>query len=91
MIFIRLVDGGKNDDSRFNNAFNGVPDDKWSVFSNSNELPQKLYDDENPINIKDTDTDLDSDSLSNAIILSTSLLYKMLTILLSLLFTMAHV
>jgi len=77
MIFIRLVEGGKNNDSRFDTAFKDVPNDKWSLFSNANELPQKLYDDEDPIN---------DDSVNNANILSISFFYNILPILLTLFF-----
>jgi hypothetical protein len=87
MIFIRLVDGGKNDDNRFKNAFKNIPDDKWSIFSDSNELPHKLYDDEDPIN--EDDIDYDSTSFNNAIILSTC--YNILPIISFLLFTIAYV
>jgi hypothetical protein len=75
MIFIRLVDGGKNDDNRFETAFKDVPNDKWSSFSNANELPMKLYNDEDPINVNDQ-----SDIMNNAIILSMSLFYYILTL-----------
>jgi hypothetical protein len=75
MIFIRLVDGGKNDDNRFETAFKDVPNDKWSSFSNANELPVKLYNDEDPINVDDQ-----SDIMNNAIILSMSLFYYILTL-----------
>jgi hypothetical protein len=84
MIFIRLVDDGKNDDSRFAIAFRDVPNDKWSLFSNANELPQKLYHDEDPINQNDND---DPDSMNN----SMSLFYNILPILLTLFFTMIYV
>jgi hypothetical protein len=82
MIFIRLVDGGKNDDNRFETAFRDVPNDKWSSFSDANELPQKLYDDEDPINLVDQ-----SDIMNNAIM---SLSYNILSILLTLVFTMIY-
>jgi len=83
MIFIRLVDGGKNDDNRFETAFKDVPNDKWSSFSDANELPQKLYDDEDPINLVDQ-----SDIMNNAIM---SLSYNILSIFLTLVFTMIHI
>jgi len=86
MIFIRLVDGGKNDDNRFETAFKDVPNDKWSSFSDANELPQKLYDDEDPINLVD-----ESDIVNNAIILSMSLFYNILSIFLTLVVTMIYV
>jgi hypothetical protein len=70
MIFIRLVDGGINDDNRFEIAFKNIPNDKWKTFSNANELPQKLYEEIN----------------NNAITLSFSLFYKILPILLSLVY-----
>jgi len=61
MIFIRRVEGGNNDDTRFEEAFKDIPDDKWNTFSDSNELPQKLYDDE-------------YDNLNHGIVLSISII-----------------
>jgi len=91
MIFIRRVEGGKNDNNRFEMAFKDVPNDKWSSFSDANELPEKLYDDEDPINQNNKDDDDDFDSLNHAVILSMSLLYYILPILLTLFFTMIYV
>jgi hypothetical protein len=92
MIFIRRVEGGKNDNNRFEMAFKDVPNDKWSSFSDANELPEKLYDDEDPINQNNKDDDDDDfDSLNHAVILSMSLLYYILPILLTLFFTMIYV
>ncbi|UJR21916.1 hypothetical protein I4U23_024986 [Adineta vaga] len=41
MIFIRLVDGGRNDPNRFENAFKNIPNDKWSTFFDAKDLPRK--------------------------------------------------
>jgi hypothetical protein len=87
MIFIRLVEGGSNEDSRFKIAFKDVCDDKWSVFSNANELPRKLYTDEDPINSNDN---VDLTNLNNAIILPTSLYYNILSMLFTLLFRLTY-
>ena len=62
MIFIRLVEGGKNDNNRFETAFKDIPNNKWNLFSNANELPHKLYNNEDPINRNDLDDDFDFDS-----------------------------
>jgi hypothetical protein len=85
MIFIRLVSGGKNDDNRFETAFKDVPKDKWGSFSNADELPQKLYDDDDPINKNPINiNDEDFDSMNQANSLSISLVYNILPILLTL-------
>jgi hypothetical protein len=79
MIFIRLVEGGINTDIRFETAFKDIPNDKWTVFSNANELPQKLYEDVDTVN---EDDDIDDTVIpDNANILSMSLLYTILPML----------
>ena len=50
------------------------------------ELPHKLYTDEDPINKKDINDDFDRNNLNNAIILPTSVFYNIL-----LLFTITYV
>lgn len=45
MIFIRLVNGGNNDQDRFEIAFQNISKKKWKLFSNANELPRKLFSD----------------------------------------------
>ena len=54
MIFIRLVQGGRNEQSRFTVAFKDVPVDQWSTFTNAYDLPRKLYND--PDNGSNIDT-----------------------------------
>jgi len=85
MIFIRIVEGGKNDDSRFNAAFKDVSNDKWRTFFNANELPQKLFKDDDLINENDTDDD-DDDSTNKAMVLSISFYYHLLTLILTVLY-----
>jgi hypothetical protein len=85
MIFIRLVEGGKNDDSRFNAAFKDVSNDKWRTFFNANELPQKLFKDDDLINENDADDD-DDDSTNKAMVLSISFYYHLLTLILTVLY-----
>ncbi len=67
MIFIRLVEGGNNDESRFNTTFKDIPDDKWRLFAEVDQLPQKLFDDDTNKN----DDDDEFDSKNKAMILST--------------------
>lgn len=42
-IFIRAVKGEKSDDKRFAKAFEGIPNEKWSIFTKPlEELPEDL-------------------------------------------------
>lgn len=47
MIFIRVVEGGKNDNNRFQIAFQNVPLHKWRLFSNASVIPKKLFKQQN--------------------------------------------
>ena len=86
MIFIRLVSGGKNNHSRFQIAFDNVSNDKWNLFSNANELPEKLYDDEHSI-----DEDMDYTILNSAVQLSTYVLHVILAMLSNLLLMITYI
>lgn len=85
MIYIRRVEGGKNDESRFNTAFKDVPKDKWYLFSNANELPEKLFNDDDSINKNDDDDD-DSDSTNKAMIFSIPFYYHLFIFILTILY-----
>ncbi|CAF4066318.1 unnamed protein product [Adineta steineri] len=89
MIFIRHVEGGKNDDNRFQVAFNDIPNDKWKVFNKANELPHKLYDD-NDIDDAPINPNNDLDDEINVISLSTSLFYNIYSVLFISYFTMTY-
>ncbi|CAF4701163.1 unnamed protein product, partial [Rotaria magnacalcarata] len=78
MIFIRVVDGGKNDDNRFKDAFQNVSRDKWKLFSNAAELPKKLYNDINTTIPIDITIDVTSVKPNNTKILSTSFVLAIL-------------
>ncbi|CAF5113628.1 unnamed protein product, partial [Rotaria sp. Silwood1] len=88
MIFIRIVQGGKNNNNRFEIAFKDISQDKWKLFFNATELPEKLYDDENSINEND---DINFIQSNNANILSISLFYIIILILLILVFIIEYV
>ena len=56
-IFIRQVEGGLNDESRFLAAFRNVPKEQWSLFSNADELPKKLFEESDIPEVNDPDDD----------------------------------
>ncbi|CAF3040998.1 unnamed protein product [Rotaria sp. Silwood2] len=91
MIFIRIVQGGKNNNNRFEIAFKNVSQDKWKLFSNANELPEKLFDNENSINEYDGNNHVNSAESNTENILSTSLFYTIIAALLNLLFILTYV
>jgi phosphatidate phosphatase APP1 len=41
-IFIRAIKGEKFDDQRFVSAFDGVPQEKWQIFNDPNQVPIDL-------------------------------------------------
>ncbi|CAF0960752.1 unnamed protein product [Rotaria sordida] len=87
MIFIRIVPGGKNNNSRFEIAFRNVRQDKWKTFSDATELPKKLYNDTNSINESGGgDGNIHSVYSNNTNILSTSLFYIIISVLLTLIY-----
>ena len=84
MIFIRLVHGGNNTDSRFSTSFKDIPNDKYSLFSNVDELPRKLFDDDDNTNKNDDDDEFDSKN--KAMILSISFYYYIFIFILTIFF-----
>ncbi|CAF1380202.1 unnamed protein product [Rotaria magnacalcarata] len=91
MIFIRVVDGGKNDDNRFKDAFQNVSRDKWKLFSNAAELPKKLYNDINTTIPIDITIDVTSVKPNNTKILSTSFVLAILPMLVTLVFISQYI
>ena len=91
MIFIRLASPEINEEARFEAIFKDVPADKWKTFSDAEELPKKLFEDEPTADAdqKDTDDDdkADSQTKNHAMIQSISFLYYLLSILSIFIFT----
>ena len=83
MIFIRLASGGKNDEARFETAFQDVPTDKWKIFSDAKDLPEKLFEDESSDNDQPNtnNDDVDCSPQNHSIIQSKTFPYHLLFIL----------